>query len=639
MNENYRYVLSRTGLDPDDVVEINMNASSSPNGQKFRNLANRAFESHMPERMTFVVRGHYYHYSFRFIASSKSGNMLLAHIDDKEYGENKNLDTLDSVIRNIVSAYDSMYLVDITKDIRTVVLTDRSDEYAGQVVYNLRATLIGFAERNIHIDDRERFLNFGYRENLARKFGLSGRGSFSDMFRVIRRDGNYEWKEFMVIAVPETNGQQVIICIRIASIEDQEDKTLAALRIADLSKYMQSITPNIYSDLWRSLMQVTDIKFFWKDRERRFMGASASFLDYYDYKNQDFIVGKTDEELGMNVDDEVFRKNERIVLDQGKIVTTRGLNIVDGKIRPIHATKMPFYKGNEIAGLIGYFIDVNEDYAEGQKILNDALVDPSSGLATARGLLVAYTDLDDNYYENSEDYTVVILRIDGVEAARTEYGTEVVQELRSLVIERIRSVYGQLATIGKIPGMLAICFKRLEDRELSAMNANCIKAIESIRHIDEHRFTLHIELGCAHRSEVNTVEELFEETRKRLMHTNNRIGEESFTPDPYFDISVPYIIIRPVFDDGGKVIDGQYVYVNKKYCDFAGKTAADLLDRSYHGSFKNTSIKWGSYIEKALRGEYVHERVYSIEIGLWVEFLVTRCSLPGCVSMLFIKVE
>ncbi len=638
MNKNYRLVLSRTGLDPDEVVEMNMNADESPNGKKFRNLATRAAESRKTERMTFVVRDHYYNYSFTFIASSRSGSMLLAHIDDTVYGEYKRLDRLDNVIRNIISAYDSMYLVDINEDMRTVVMTDRSDERAGQTIGNLRRSLIAFAERNIHLEDRDRFLSFGYRENLERTFKRTGRGSFSDVFRVIRKDGNYEWKEFLVIAVPETDGKQVIVCIRIAAIEDQEDKKLAALRIADCSESMKSLPTDMYANLWRSLMQSADIKFFWKDRDRRFLGASSSFFRYYGYRENGDLIGRTDEEMGMNVDDEVFRRNEKIVLETGKVMTTRGLNIVDGSIRPILATNIPFYNGNRIAGLIGYFIDVDEDYEKGRRIQNDVLFEPETGLATARGLIAALTDLDDNYYENGEDYTEIAIEIDGVEAARKEYGNEVVRRLRTLVIERLKGIYGQLATIGKLPGMLAIYFKRISDSELESLNERCISEVEAIREIEEYRFTLRPVLGYAHRSDVPSGQDLHEEARKNIGLKSAK-DEDSALPDPYYDIPLPYLVVRPEITESGDCSDATFIFINKKCSELLGISPRELLGRSYHESMKNTSIQWGRFIERALRGEYVHERIFAIEIGKWVEVIVSKFSTPGCVSLLFTKVE
>ncbi len=637
MNSNYKYVLSRTGIDPNDVVDINMNASESPNGKKFRNLANKAKETLRPERMTFVVRDHYYHYSFRFIAAGRAGSMLLAHIDDKEYGDNKKLSELDGLIRNIVSAFDRIYLVDSTEHTRTVIITDDKYERVGDVISNSDITFERFIRKVLHIDDYDRFKTFLDGEYVARMLKKTGRGSYSDIFRIKKSDGSYEWKEFMVVALPETEAKKVLVAIRTASVEDQEDRQKAALRIADISEYI-GFSFDLFANLWRSLMQNTDIKFFWKDRDRRFRGASRSFLEYYSYKSLDTIVGKTDEDLGMNVDDEVFRRNEMIVLDEGKIVNTRGLNIVDGNIRPIFATKMPYYKGNKIDGLIGYFIDVGLDYDRRNRILNESIVDPESGLATARGLVIALTDLDDNYHQNSEDFTEIAVKIGGVEKARTEYGNDVVHKLRNLVVSRMRLIYGSKATIGKLPGTLAVCMKRIPEEQLLEMNRRCIKEIESIRDMDEYRFTLRVELGYAHRSEVSSVMAIIDKVMGRVGKSNSRSSAEAVIPDPYSDLPVPYVVVKPVKDAKGIVHDASFLYANLKFCSFSGKSPDELIGHYYKECFKNTSIEWSEYVDKAMRGEYVHERVFSIEIGLWVEFIISKFSMPGCYLLLFTKI-
>ena len=50
------------------------------------------------------------------------------------------------------------------------------------------------------------------------------------------------------------------------------------------------------SELWDSLVDFMPFRFFWKDREHRFLGASHNFLTYYNVSLRD-IVGKKEEEI------------------------------------------------------------------------------------------------------------------------------------------------------------------------------------------------------------------------------------------------------------------------------------------------------------------------------------------------------
>ncbi|WP_225349972.1 PAS domain-containing protein [Ligilactobacillus equi] len=99
---------------------------------------------------------------------------------------------------------------------------------------------------------------------------------------------------------------------------------------------------------------------FWKDTERRFLGASQSFLDFYGLKSVAEIIGKTDEELQMNILNEPFRMEEDKVLREGKTSTdVIGTTTVKGQLYDIRASKFPIYHEGKIIGLVGYFIDTS----------------------------------------------------------------------------------------------------------------------------------------------------------------------------------------------------------------------------------------------------------------------------------------
>ena len=46
--------------------------------------------------------------------------------------------------------------------------------------------------------------------------------------------------------------------------------------------------------IFEYMLQLIPIGVFWKDKERRFLGANKMFLDYYGLSSVDEIIGKTD---------------------------------------------------------------------------------------------------------------------------------------------------------------------------------------------------------------------------------------------------------------------------------------------------------------------------------------------------------
>ena len=112
-----------------------------------------------------------------------------------------------------------------------------------------------------------------------------------------------------------------------------------------------------------SILGAARIMIFWKDRERRFVGANQAFLDYYGFSSLDDIIGKTDEDMGWHPEPEDYRNDEIRVLTFGEsTVRVPGKCMVRGEERRIVASKRPRYENGRIVGLVGSFEDVTEDY-------------------------------------------------------------------------------------------------------------------------------------------------------------------------------------------------------------------------------------------------------------------------------------
>ena len=115
---------------------------------------------------------------------------------------------------------------------------------------------------------------------------------------------------------------------------------------------------------------------FWKDKDRRFLGANQMFLDYYGLGSVSELIGNTDEDMGWHIDPEPFKNDELIVISNGdSIKNVLGQCIVQGKIRKIRASKSPLYDNGEIIGLVGYFMDITDEVEEygGDAVLRSAL--------------------------------------------------------------------------------------------------------------------------------------------------------------------------------------------------------------------------------------------------------------------------
>lgn len=145
-------------------------------------------------------------------------------------------------------------------------------------------------------------------------------------------------------------------------------------------------------ELFNQIINISQDCVFWKDKERRFMGANQAFLDIYGFKSDKILIGRTDEDMGWHTDPEPFKQDELRVLAGESTYKVPGKCEIRGRERDIIASKCPLYENGEIIGLIGSFMDVTE------AVRHDALI--SAHTIYTRDILRQY-----NYFDKLLDST------------------------------------------------------------------------------------------------------------------------------------------------------------------------------------------------------------------------------------------
>ncbi|MCR5596193.1 MAG: GGDEF domain-containing protein [Lachnospiraceae bacterium] len=111
---------------------------------------------------------------------------------------------------------------------------------------------------------------------------------------------------------------------------------------------------------FRKIIDTAQDCVFWKDADRRFLGANKAFLDYYGFESEDMIIGKNDEDMGWHSDPEPFKQDELRVLAGESTYKVHGTCEVRGQERNIIASKSPIYENGEVVGMVGSFMDVTD---------------------------------------------------------------------------------------------------------------------------------------------------------------------------------------------------------------------------------------------------------------------------------------
>ena len=643
-NQKYKEVITADTVSGDEAIEWNMNSSQSGLRTKFLNLAYKAIESNEEEKMIFVDRNSYYYFAFEKAVSKKGEAVLQATIHETDVEDVKQIEQLDVVSRNITTMYDAVYLVDLENTTRTVIYSDLLDEETG-TVYEGESELY---ERNnkwhIYFDDIDRFHNeFASRTALLKRINESKRGYFSEQFRIKDVDGNYVWTQFDVLALPETAEMKFLVCVKPAYIEGQNDKMAAINRLVNnMAEQYFTNSESDYSDIWNSIIRESDIKLFWKDMDRRFLGASKSFLDYYGFESEDAILGKTDEDIGWHINDIPFMEVEKNVLNHGKVYKNiRGENVVNGVLHNILASKFPVYKKGRIIGLVGYFIDVEHDIGDYSTLNKVSTMDDATGLMNVQGMIISVLGYDSNFRDNKEDYAYATIKLTEYDSIIRDYGVESAHVALRYLADILSDVFDSSDSVARVgAGTFAIAIRGISQNDIYEKMAECRRRIADIHTLNGRKIRLSINYGVAYGSEQmdvrGVVKASLERLEKSAMDGTDRIGEEKSEFDLYDEIPLPFVVVRCVYDDNNnKPSDLVFIFVNKRFCELSGYSSGELIHKSYSKVFTNMNSKWLGYGYRASRGEILNARAYSMALGELVEFVAAPSQKTGDCVFLF----
>lgn len=105
----------------------------------------------------------------------------------------------------------------------------------------------------------------------------------------------------------------------------------------------------------------------------------------------------------------------------------------------------------------------------------------------------------------------------------------------------------------------------------------------------------------------------------------------------YGDAPVGSAVFRVILSKSGdRVVDARYVSANERYRQATGLGDRDITGCSFLETAPNASDRWFSYGYRAvIKGEDVHDTVFSPEAGHWVSFRMVASSTEGCCSCSF----
>lgn len=344
------------------------------------------------------------------------------------------------------------------------------------------ASVIGeWKEKYCYLPDRERFAEFIDVTTMKSRLQQNRDHDLKGIFRSLTASGEYRWFLHLIVPMQRSDFRKALyVTIRTELDEEKIVKVISSLSDISYRQDQEGITEGV---LWKNLILNAERMYFWKDRSRRFKGASESFLRYYRLSSEKELIGKTDEDMGWHIDPAPFREDEEEILRSGrKIYLRRGHCIVNGMNRDIIVSKIPLYRDGKIIGILGTVVDAGETqrfFGEDQKL---SAIDPVTGLANARGASDSINSYLNERWQAGTDFAIIEVSVpEYVEIVRI-YGESSGECLLREIGIILRKCGGTNSVIARIHGsQFCLLMKYREKEEVRTIAGNIRPAIESIR--------------------------------------------------------------------------------------------------------------------------------------------------------------
>lgn len=514
-NEEYRLALKSNGTRTMAEAERKINHVGTGMHRHLRKFVDQVERTGEEGVTTYPSGTQYMEVKARVVAKCNGRCMLQASTANITRNlDEENKENHDDLIRNLLYLYDSVSIIDYGEG-KTIAYnsaggkSELNQSVKGLNLYELRDW---FQKKVIYPDDWEEFHVFADPDTMRDRLKKNN-GRISHYFRDKQEDGSYILSHHIVMAIPGTDFNKCVIVSAKSTLNDPAMMRKIINHYGDRYGYRvkeenagsSNISPEI---LWKNVAETAPVKFFWKDRERRFAGVSNAFLQYFGLSSSDEIYGKTDEEMQWHMDEQINSDREEEVINKGKAVFNCPQKcIIRGRVHNIFTSKMPLYHNGNIQGLIGYFFD-SEEFVEMNRRSGEAeVIDPVTGFSNITGLLVNFYQYDKARRENAVNYMMIRIVVESCRQFSRDFGNESGDRLIITIAEVIRRNFPIYASFGRRKDGDFLVFCRASDMaELEPAIEKAKNEIREIRIVNGHRLSCYPEVYTMNGNERDAAE-------------------------------------------------------------------------------------------------------------------------------------
>ncbi len=516
MNQPYKDQFLKEDLELEEIDRL-IYHTASPLLAKYREYANHLRETKDVETFYYTDHGNYLCLKAQSLVQRGTHQIIKASLFNiTENQWTTEIKRLDSLLRDLALLFERVMLIDLSNDTLTTIM-GKNVRKGGKTEWEEKVAKEELAafESAIYPSQKIAYREFVRLDNLKGRIELAGRGYVTDEFLMRQEDGSYQWRENILMMISGTGGSQYLYCMKpFVDYRSRRDGD-ARESACDEQDETLDISPET---LWRNLVENSSIKFFWKDRRRRFFGASQAFLDFYGLDSDKELIGKKDEEMPWQLIEEDYRNKEYETLQKGiSSHDVPGQCILKGTVHNILSSAIPIYENGEIVGLMGHFTDCSEK-AEEIRRERGTMRDPVTNLISARAFVDAMMDFTIQYHENGRNYGVIVLQNSKHSRVTETYGEEFAKYLFKIMAEKIVEITGPNCVVSRTKGAYFAVLTYIDDEQNFIRLAEKLgDALNGMNKVDGNPLTIRMKIAAKMRTEPGiTDENIYERALEEL---------------------------------------------------------------------------------------------------------------------------
>ena len=441
--------------------------------------------------------------------------LLEARSIDRENGPAS--DDLFSMASPLVA---EMSVIDPSADTLTVWYSIYGMPGARRSVASISERARDIASERLYPTDVDGFLAFADPATMAARVDAAPKGILNGYFRVRVREAVFELRRFTLSRVPSLGPAAGFLLCVMTDAAGFTPALLEKARVDDVDA-LQGLSAE---ELWNASLSSAVSGIFWKDADRRFLGANSTFLRYYGLELSD-ILGKNDEDMGWHPDPEPFKRDELNVLEHGAVTSdVLGSCLVNGRVHSIVATKVPVYRGDRIVGLLGRFYDVSNmvevlnalDLGSLAPLRNQAYIDVATGLTNAAGLHRLCQRRERAWARAGEDFGFVAVQLLRERSFKLAFGARAFDDLQRAVAHALCAALPEETVCVCYPTRFAIVVHPCDAARLARVRSLAEAALKGIVEVEGQPVTVYAKLGAALYSEAADVGEMVATAESRF---------------------------------------------------------------------------------------------------------------------------